>query len=189
VAEELELKAVVPDPERLRARLLGAGAVARFQGRMRDRRYDRGGELAGRDEVLRIRSFEDGAGPGTAVLAWKGPVSRSPEGYKRRTELELPMAAPDSGATAHALLSALGYRMVHAIDRDVEVLELAGATVRLEHYPDMDPLVEVEGAATAIEQAIAASGIPRGQFTAESLADFVQRFEARTGHPARLADS
>jgi adenylate cyclase class IV len=189
MAEELELKAVIPDPGLLRQHLVGAGAVTRFRGRMSDRRYDRGGELAARDEVLRVRWFQEDDGPGSTVLGWKGPVSRSPEGYKRRTELELPLGGPRSGPTIHAMLAALGYEVVHAIDREVEVLELAGATVRLERYPEMDPLVEVEGAPTAIERAIEASRIPREAFTAESLADFVRRFEARTGRQARLAGS
>jgi adenylate cyclase class IV len=180
---------VIPDPDRLRARLHEAGGVTRFQGRMSDRRYDRGGELAARDEVLRVRWFQDEGGAGTAVLGWKGPVTRSPEGYKRRSELELPLTGSRSGATIQALLAALGYAVVHAIDRQVEVLDVAGATVRLEHYPEMDPLVEVEGVPAAIEQAIAVSGIDRDAFTAESLADFVRRFEARTGRQARLAGS
>ena len=54
---ELELKAVVPDPEALRARLRRGGAIPGFRGRMTDRRYDRAGDLAARDEVLRIRTY------------------------------------------------------------------------------------------------------------------------------------
>ena len=38
---ELELKAVVPDPEQLRRRLRGRARSLRFRGRMIDRRYDR----------------------------------------------------------------------------------------------------------------------------------------------------
>ena len=77
--DELELKAVIPDPDALRARLLAAGAVERFRGRMSDRRYDRpGGELARRDEVLRVRSYHHPDGRITAVLGWKGPARRSP---------------------------------------------------------------------------------------------------------------
>ena len=79
--------------------------------------------------------------------------------------------------------------MLHAIDREVEVLELGGAALRLERYPRMDPLLEVEGEPAAIEGAIRASGIDRAAFTAESLADFVRRFESRTGTPAVLARS
>jgi adenylate cyclase class IV len=184
MADELELKAVIPDPAALRGRLLAAGGVEQFRARMSDRRYDRAGELMARDEVLRVRSYHYPDEHTETVLGWKGPTRRSPEGYKRREEIELSVAAaPD------ALLAALGYQVVHAIDRDVEVYDLAGATVRIEHYPAMDPLLEVEGLPDAIERAIRATGIPRSAFTAESLGEFVRRYEARTGRLAVLADS
>ena len=185
VRDELELKAAVPDPDELRSRLLAAGALVRFRGRMSDRRYDRAGELALRDELLRVRSYHHANDRVTVVLGWKGAARRSSEGYKRRAEVELPVA--DRVATVHALLTALGYDVVHAVDRDVEVFELDGALVRTERYPLMDTLVEVEGEPEAMERAIQASGIPRGAFSAESLAEFVRRFEQRTGTVARLA--
>jgi predicted adenylyl cyclase CyaB len=181
---ELELKAVVHHPDAVRARLRAAGAVPRFVGRMSDLRYDRAAELTSRDEVLRVRTFHHADGRVEPVLAWKGPTTRSPEGYKLREEIELPI----SGATAPgSLLGALGYQPVHAIDREVEVYTLGAATARLETYPRMDVLLEVEGDPAAIERAVAASGIPRGEFTAESLAEFVRRFEARTGLTAEVA--
>ena len=187
--DELELKAVVPDPDALRTRLRNAGGRVRFRGRMSDRRFDRAGELAARDEVLRVRSYRHADGRIEAILTWKGPVRRSPEGYKVREELELPVTASATAAAPQAFLSALGYEVVHAIDRDVEIYDVGGATVRLEHYPDMDPLLEVEGLPSDIEVAIRTTGIGREAFTADSLAEFVRRFEARTGRPAVLAAS
>ena len=184
MAEEFELKAVVPNPDALRKRLGDARAVERFRGRMSDRRYDRGGELTARDEVLRVRSYRHPDGRIEWVLGWKGPARRSPEGYKQREEIELPIAGSTS---PDALLRALGYEVVHAIDRDVEVFELDGATLRLERYPHMDTLLEIEGDPAAIEPAIAATGLPRAGFTADSLAELVRRFEARTGTPAVLS--
>ena len=190
MADELELKAVIPDPAALRGRLRAAGAEQRFRGRMSDRRYDRLGELAGRDEVLRVRSYHYEDGRVESVLGWKGPVRRSPEGYKQREELELAVVGAAGGdASPQAFLDRMGYGIVHAVDREVEIYLLAGATVRLEQYPRMDPLVEVEGEPAAIERAIEATGLERASFTADSLADFVRRFEARTGQPALLADS
>jgi adenylate cyclase class IV len=180
--DELELKAVIPDPGALRARLLEAGAVERFRGRMSDRRYDRAGELAARDEVLRVRSYDPGHGQSEAVLGWKGPTLRSPGGYKRREEIEIEVAA-----SPHELLTALGYEVVHAIDRDVEMFDLDGAAIRIERYPAMDPLLEVEGTPEAIERAVRATGIHRAAFTPESLPDFVRRYEERTGRRAVLA--
>lgn len=187
ICEELELKAVVPDPDALRARLLAAGAALRFSGRMSDRRYDRpGGDLGLRDQVLRVRTFHGADGPATAILGWKGPVERSPQGYKRRAEIELPVTGGERGAP-HGLLTALGYEVVHAIDRQVEVFELEDATLRLERYPRMDPLLEIEGSPLAIERAVATTGIPRAEFTADSLTEFVRRYELRSGQPAALA--
>jgi predicted adenylyl cyclase CyaB len=184
--QELELKAVVTDPEALRRRFRAAGAVPRFMGRMTDLRYDRGGELATRDEVLRVRTFHHPDGD-EAILTWKGPTMRSPDGYKLRQEIELPI----SRAAGHPgrLLAALGYQPVQAVEREVEVYRMGDATVRLETYPHMDVLLEVEGEPAAIEHAIAASGMPRSQFTADSLPEFVRRFEERSGQAAVLTTS
>lgn len=179
---ELELKAVVPDPDQLRRRLQEAGAEPRFGGRMTDVRYDRVGELTVRDEVLRVRTFHHADGRAEAVVAWKGQTQRSADGYKLREEVEVPV-----GADPGRLLEALGYRPIHVIERDIETWRLGEATARLERYPRMDVLVEVEGEPAAIEHVVAVSGIPRSAFTAESLTEFVRRYEERTGAPAELA--
>ena len=152
IHHELELKAVVPDPDAFRRRMRATGAVPRFIGRMTDLRYDRAAELALRDEVLRVRTLHHPDGRIEAVVAWKGPTMRSPDGYKLREEIELPMA--DTASHPGRLLLALGYRPVHLIER-----------------------------------AVAASGIPRAEFTAEPLAEFTRRFEQRSGQPALLATS
>lgn len=174
------------DPETLRRRLAGAGARPGFSGRMDDRRLDRHGELMARDEVLRIRRFRPSDGspsPSRTTVSWKGPVRRTPEGYKERDEIEVTCSGPDD---PRALWQALGYTVVHAIDRYVEYFALGDATVRLEWYPHMDVLVEVEGAPGAIEAAMGHLALPREAFTAESLVDFAARFEARTGEAAVL---
>lgn len=180
--EELELKAVVPDPAALRARLERAGAQLGFSGTMEDRRYDRAGELAARGEVLRIRTYKAEGKPDAVRISWKGPATTSPDGYKQRTELEYRLEP--GGPPAEQLFLALGYEPIHAIDRQVEYWRLAGADLRVEWYPRMDVLLEVEGDPAAIEQAIAATGLPRESFTAESLDAFTARFARRGGRPA-----
>lgn len=181
--QELELKAVVPDPEALVRRLVDAGATLLFHGTMEDRRYDRGNELSARDEVLRTRLLI-GESTQESVLGWKGPTRLSPGGYKLREELEYPIAG---GAPADPLLLALGYSVIYSIHRAITIYRLGEATVRVEHYPRMDVLVEVEGVPEAIEQAIMVSGIPRDHFMADSLVEFVTRFEQRTGQRALVA--
>jgi adenylate cyclase class IV len=183
-ARELELKAVVPDAAALAARLAKAGARCTFRGMMRDRRYDRqDGSLVARDEVLRVRTFEPaGVGAAHAELTWKGPTRRS-GGYKEREELQFGVG---DAATAGEVLGRLGFAICDAIDRCVEYHEMAGAVVRIEWYPRMDVLLEVEGEPGPIELAVAATGIPRGEFNADRLLDFAARYRERTGKDAVL---
>jgi adenylate cyclase class IV len=182
--DELEVKALVEDPDALRAALVRAGAVLEFRGDMLDRRFDRHDRLADRDEVLRLRVFRpaDGA-PAYGVLAWKGPHSKQGR-YRHRAEAEARVADPES---VLAILERVGFAVLQRIDRRVEVYRLGQAVLRLEWYPDMDVLIEVEGEPAAIERAIAATGVARERFLAESLPYFVAAFERRTGRAALLA--
>ncbi|HKE90825.1 MAG TPA: hypothetical protein VKB45_10830 [Gemmatimonadales bacterium] len=183
---ELEVKARIINVAELRRRLRRAGARVEFRGAMADRRYDRDRVLTRVDEVLRLRTYRPaGRGRPHAVLTWKGAASARARGrYRHRLELELEI--PDPG-TLHSVLSRLGYRVTMAIDRRVEVYRLGHAILRLERYPRMDTLLEVEGPPRAIERAIAATGIERGQFRSESLPYFMRAYRRRTGRPARLA--
>ena len=169
-ADELEVKARVDDPDGLRAALVRAGATLDFGGDMIDRRFDRGGSLAQRDEVLRLREFRAADGtPAYGVLAWKGPPSQRGM-YRHRAEAEARVATPDTVVT---ILEQLGFAVSLRIDRRVEVYRLGQAVLRLEWYPVMDVLLEVEGEPSEIERAIAATGLARDRFLPESLPYFV----------------
>lgn len=176
---------MVVDPGAVRARLEQAGARHGFQGMMSDARYDRDGELIGRDEVLRVREFHHPGGRMETILGWKGPTRVSAEGYKIRPELEYEITART--APPSDLLEALGFRRIHTIDRYVEYYHLGTAALRLEWYPRMDVLLEIEGDAAGIEAGLRAVGIPREEFTADALAAFAARFAARTGKTPVLA--
>lgn len=181
---EVELKSLVPDVDRARARVERAGARLVFAGRLEDRRYDTPGRtLAARDEVLRLRSYRDASGT-RAEIDWKGPTGHD-GGYKVREELGAPTADP---AALGEILARLGFVVTRAIDREIAQYELDGAVLRFERYPRMDALLEVEGAPAAIERAIAATGLPRAGFTSERLPAFVRRYEQRTGEQAALCD-
>ncbi len=181
--DELELKARVEDPDALERALVGSGAEPVFRGEMIDRRYDRDGGLSARDEVLRLRIYRPTGGTAGGVLGWKGPVSVR-DGYKHREEHEVRVADPDA---ALAILERLGYEVVMRIDRTIAEYRLGGAAVRLEWYPAMDVLVEIEGTPAAIEQAVAATGLGRARFLPEALPYFVADYESRTGRRARIA--
>ncbi len=181
---ELELKAVVGDLDACRDRLRARGAVEHERGNLHDRRFDTPERsLRARDIVLRVREFS-GSPRSHATLDWKG-AARYDSGYKEREEVSLGV---DAGATATHILQQLGFVVSFEIERYIEVYEYHGATIRFERYARMDTLVEVEGAPDAIEQAIAALGIPRAEFTTGRLADFARAFEERTGDRAALSD-
>lgn len=181
--DELELKARVEDAAELERALRRAGATLRFRGTMIDRRYDRNGALEARDEVLRLRVYQPVSGPAHGVLAWKGPVSVR-DGYKHREERE---TAVEDSQEMLGILERLGYEVVSRIDREIAEYAVGGAVARIEWYPAMDVLLEVEGEPDAIERAIRATGLPREGFLSESLPHFVTDYERRTGSPARLA--
>jgi len=187
VARELELKMLVTDPAALRVAFGAAGASRRYRGRMDDRRLDRGNELSARDQVLRVRRWmPEPPGTAHAELAWKGEQQQTHEGLKLREELEFGVADP---LAAFRLFERLGYQVVHVIDRFVEIWILAGTTLRLEWYPRMDVLLEIEGTAGGIERAIATLGLDRAACTTERLSAFVSRYAARTGQLPLLDES
>jgi predicted adenylyl cyclase CyaB len=181
---EVELKSAAERPDAVVAALLAGGANSLFTGRLSDRRYDRPDRtLLERDVVLRLRTWTDDRGE-RSNLEWKGPTGYA-NGYKVRDELATGVA--DVRATA-SVLEQLGYIVIREIDREIAQFALASATVRIERYPRMDTLVEIEGPPDAIEHAISVSGLPRSGFTSERLPDFIRRFEARTGQRAAICD-
>ena len=175
---EREIKATVADPAAVTARLVAAGAIRDFLGLMSDHRFDRNGTLSAKEEVLRVRRFSAVGSPDRIVLGWKGPVAVD-RGAKLREEIEV-----DATGDVDGLLRAIGFHEVHAIDRFVEIYRLGEAIIRLEWYPRMDVLIEVEGSEPAIAAAVSVLGIPRSQFSAEALTVFVARYLMAGGRPA-----
>ena len=178
---ELELKAVVKDPDALLTRLRQFGAREEFVGSLTDRRFDYAdGRLLEKDEVIRVREYRGENGDLQTSLEWKGPESHD-SGYKQREEIGVQTGDAES---LIAILSRLGLRQTRTIERRIRQYRLDGAVVRMEHYEQMDDLVEVEGEGPDIERAISQMGIAREEFTADSLSEFARRYEARTGKRA-----
>ena len=181
---EVELKAVVDDLAERIKKIEAAGGSLSFEGRISDRRYDfTSGELSARDEVLRVRRYQNAATSRT-YLDWKG-ATEFRDVYKVREEVTTPAEDFES---LEQILTRLGLEVIWEIDRDIAQYQLGGAIVRFESYPRMDVLVEVEGEPQAIEGAIDVLGLPRGTFSNRRLADFVADFEHRTGVRAAISD-
>lgn len=182
---EFELKAALPGGATgLRERLANAGWRLSFEGLMSDRRFDTPERsLESRDEVLRIRCMTSVSGESRTLLGWKGPGSEE-HGYKVRPELETVVQDTE---TAVAILESLGYsEVILTIDRRVAVYEKGRVYARIETYPAMDVLVELEGDPDRIEARFADLGLPREDWKPWSLDEFVRRYEERTGSEARL---
>jgi predicted adenylyl cyclase CyaB len=181
---EVELKAVVDDLAERRKMIEKAGGSLSFEGKICDRRYDfESRELSTRDEVLRVRRYQNASGIKT-YLDWKGPTEFR-DVYKVREEVTTPVEDFES---LEQILARLGFALIWEIDREIAQYQFGGATIRFETYPRMDVLVEVEGEPTAIENAIDALGLPRGTFRNSRLAEFVADFEHRTGVRAAICD-
>jgi len=181
---EVELKAIVDDLAERRRKIEAAGAALAFEGKISDRRYDFASrELSGRDEVLRTRRYRSSTST-TAYLDWKGPTEMQGV-YKVREEITVPVEDYDA---LEKVLDKIGLTLTWQIDREIAQYQLAGAVIRFETYPRMDVLVEVEGEPAAIEAAIETLGLPRGTFTNQRLADFVNAFEHRTGVRSAVSD-
>lgn len=179
---EVELKGVVADPAALRERLLAAGAREVYRGALFDARYDLPSrELLAKDHVLRLRVYEDAAGR-RALLDWKGPTSYD-TGYKVREEISTPCG---DGVAMAEVLAQMGYVVIREIDREIEQFEVQGTTCRVERYPRMDVLMEVEGEPVAIEAVITLAELARADFSSERLPEFIVRYEARTGERAAI---
>ena len=180
---ETEVKGVAADAPAMRRALEEAGATRGFAGPMIDRRYDTPDyALQSRDEVLRLRIMGEGTSR-RARLDYKGAAS-FPGGLKVRDEIGTDV---EDHEVLERILGHLGFVVTREIEREVEMYELTGATVRFERYPRLDLLVEVEDTPEAIERAITILRVPRATFTSERLADFVRRFEERTGERAALS--
>lgn len=183
---EFELKAALTGGVApIRKRLADAGWHLAFEGTMSDLRFDTPDrKLESRDEVLRVRSLTSVSGEARIQLAWKGPASEE-GGYKVRPELET--SVQDMGA-AEAILRNLGYSEITlTIDRRVAIYEKGRVIARIEAYPAMDVLVELEGDPERVEARFADLGLPREAWKPWPLEEFVRRYENRTGSEARLA--
>ena len=125
MADELELKAVIPDPDALREPASARRARReRFRARMSDRRFDRAGELvargrgaAGAQLSLRRRPERVRSSAGRVRCGARPTGTSSAKRSSSDRAVGRPAGSPD------ALLAALGYDVVHAIDRDVEVYD------------------------------------------------------------------
>ena len=138
--QETEVKLPIRHPDALRERLRRAGAVYDGASDEENLVYDRDGELAGRDELLRLRRDR------RAWLTWKGPAALE-GGIKSRAEAQ---TAVEDFAACREILERLGYRPWVTYAKHREVWEVDGVELSIDHL-EFGDFVEIEGEADRIE--------------------------------------
>lgn len=151
---ETEVKIAVTDLDAIRQRLEAAGAALRaprvFE---RNVRYeDAAGTLTPNDIVLRLRQ------DATARLTYKAPPDADTalaENVRTRFEAEVTVSDFD---TMDIILRRLGFVPYVVYEKYRTTYRLGAAEVVLDEMP-FGPFIEVEGTASAIDQALAALGL------------------------------
>lgn len=137
---EIEAKFRIADPAAMREKLLAAEAESLGTVLGENTYFDTpDGTLRRSDCGLRIRTIENPAGDGKAVLTYKGP--RREGELKIRAEEETAIESP---AAARAILSALGYKPTVSFQKRRESFRLGDARIELDELPELGFFLEIE---------------------------------------------
>jgi adenylate cyclase class 2 len=173
--QETEAKFYTPDHAPLLQALQAQGALCVAPRILeRNTRYtDPANSFSARGIVLRLRQ------DAKVRLTYKEGVQVQ-EGIVTRTELEVDVSDFD---TAHAILTALGYRAFMRYDKYRTTYTLDGVEVVLDELP-YGNFTELEGEASAIERVATALGLQGAPRYAESYVVLFERVKAHLGMSA-----
>ena len=152
---------------------------------MTDRRFDRAGELVARGEVLRVRTLPLRRRSTRVHPGLEGACAPLPDGLQAARGGRAPIA-PSAGATGSPSRvprrpSATRWCTPSTVtSRSTTWVAPPCASSAI---PTWIRCSRWRARPPTIERAIRATGIGRDAFTADSLAEFVRRFEARSGRP------
>lgn len=176
---ETELRARIPDVKDFRGKLAKARATFVSRHIMRDFLFDdEARSLSGNKQKLRLRMYDNQR----TVITWKSK-KRGSSLYKEEYEHEVEIGDFE---TMMYILKQLGYRLIFRIDRRVELYRMRDVIIRLEFFPEMDDLVEIEGPHDQLEELIRELGLRRSDFHNKGQEHFFGAYEERTGRKPRL---
>lgn len=132
---EVEIKAAVKHPDKVRLRLIKLGCVSSGKKLQSDTYYNsRDRDFAATDEALRIR--KEGV---DAVITYKGP--RIGSDSKSRREIEVGV---NDAAAAEDILIALGYTRVLCIVKSREIFRSGEHVLSLDEVEGLGHFLEIE---------------------------------------------
>lgn len=180
---EVEVKVLVHDLEAVRQRLAATAGARQVKPRVHEvniRYDDASATLTPAGIVLRLRRdtpVEGEGGVPRARLTYKAPARQERAGVHARVEYEVTVGDFDE---MDAILQLLGYHTALIYEKYRTTYELDGAEVVLDEMP-FGAFVEVEGAADAIEAALAHLGLASAPRILESYVVLFERVKARLG--------
>ena len=159
---ETEIKIEVADFEPIREQLRALGAKQLSVVDEENIYLDRDGELARRNDSLRVR-FD-----GRTRITWKGPTEFR-EGVIVRPEIEFAIISRSESPTAEVvdLLDKLGFRPVGNLTKKRETWHLNGIEIALDTL-DFGQFVELEGPVEVISPVASALGLDLSQSLRDS---------------------
>jgi len=147
---ETEVKLRIPSTRELAPRLEALGFLPEVPAqRERSVLWDRAGELLAQGCALRVRTYGSGA-----WITWKGPKTKDAL-FKIRPEVETAIA---SAGAMEAILQALGYRPVLAMEKTRALLRRGDLVACLDETP-FGCYLELEGEPGAIREAMSNLGL------------------------------
>ncbi len=178
--KEKELRGKIDDLNKFRDQLNIAGAKMSQKGFMQDYYFDNPFlNLKSKNQKLRIRVIDYKL----IQLCWKGPISVDKQ-TKIREEIEVGVKNVES---LIKIFEKLGFQNTRFYERYFETYLLYDVKIRIEQFPIMDILVEIEGEQHLINRAVTHLDISKDVFGPKTLVSFIKEYEIRNGTPAKLS--
>ena len=153
---ELECKLKLEEPEGVVARLAALGAVYHGEVHERNRVFDRAGELAARQELLRLRVTDDHA---WGILTHKRPAPE--KHYKCRVETETRV---ENAENTRIILESLGFEQDWFYEKKRQSWVLEGCELVIDRLPQLGYYLEIEAPdEPTIDRLLAELGLDRRQ--------------------------
>ncbi len=178
--KEKELRGKIDDLNKFRDQLNIAGAKMTQKGFMQDYYFDNPFlNLKSKNQKLRIRAIDYKL----IQLCWKGPISVDKQ-TKIREEIEVGVKNVEP---LIKIFEKLGFQNTRFYERYFETYLLYDVKIRIEQFPIMDILFEIEGEQHLINRAVTHLDISKDVFGPKTLVSFIKEYEIRNGTPAKLS--